>query len=131
VANEQLGRASLGADAAYCAVTGTAILAAVRPISRWTGLPAPAVAGVGVVASAWSGFVARSASQDNWQSGIRAVASTNAVAAGVLAVVAGRQSRRGMRLTLGAMAVEIGAFAAVQIASLVLPPNEGEDEPVG
>ncbi len=124
MANEELGRKALGADAAYCGAIGAVCIPASRPLSKWTGLPVPAVAGIGAGAAAWSGFVARSASQRNWQSGVRVVAAANAVAAGGLAFAAKRQSRRGMRLALGATALEVGAFAAVQIASLIVPGDE-------
>ena len=126
MANEELGRKALGADAAYCGAIGTACVAVSGPIAKWTGLPVPAVVGIGAGSTAWSGFVARSASQGNWQSGVRVVATANAVAAGALAFAAKRQSRRGMRLALGLTALEVGAFAAVQIASLIVPGDEDE-----
>jgi hypothetical protein len=127
MANEDLGRKALGADAAYCGAIGAVCIAASRPLAKWTGLPVPAVAGIGAGAAAWSGFVARSASQRNWQSGIRVVAAANVVAAGGLALAAKRRSRLGMRLALAGTAFEVGAFAAVQIASLIVPGTD-EDE---
>ena len=131
MANEELGRKALGVDAAYCGAIGAVCIVASRPLAKWTGLPVPAVAGIGAGAAAWSGFVARPASQRNWQSGVRVVAAANAVAAGALAFAAKRQSRRGMRLALGATALEVGAFAAVQIASLIVPGTDEDGQADG
>ena len=78
--------------------------------------------------AAWSGFVARSASQLDWESAVRTVAAANAAAATGLALAAGRHPRRAMRFVLGAIALEVAAFAAAQVGSLVVAEPEEEED---
>jgi hypothetical protein len=83
-AAEALGRRALGLDAAWCALAGTAALAAGGPVGRHVGLPAGAVRLAGAGALGWAAALAVWSLAERWQPGVRRAAGANVLGAAAL-----------------------------------------------
>lgn len=113
----RLGRWSLRLDAVYCLVTGLLVLGTAPLTATAVGLPAAWIAAVGALTVVWSGIV--------WQlsrrplvPGLRLVLVANTVASCGIAVFSLTASGLLALLTLLAIAVEVGGFAASQAVAL-------------
>ena len=93
-------------------------LALLGPLSRLLRVPEAALAAVGALTLAWAYVVVRLARRVDWRRPVAAVAAANVGAAGAIAAVAAISPTLGARLLLGAVAVEVAAFAAAQGVAL-------------
>lgn len=116
---EELGRRSLAADAAYCAGAATLTLLARGPLARMLAVPTLAIALPAVGTFAWAALVAKLARRPSWRPAVGTVAVANLGASALLLTAAAR--RREGRLLLAATALEVGGFAASQVAALRRP----------
>ena len=112
-------RRSLRADAAYCAGAGLIALALSGPLARWFHIDPLVVAGLGAATLVWAWLLTRLARRIGWREPLRLVAAVNALATIALGVVAALAPGAGSRLLLAAVALEVAAFAVVQLATLL------------
>jgi hypothetical protein len=113
-----VARRWLRLDAAYCAGAGLIALALAVPVGRLFHIPPWLAAVIGGATLVWAFLLTRLASRRDWRQSIRLVARANAAASlGLLAlgIVAPTVAAR---LLLVAVAIEVGAFAAVQLRTL-------------
>ena len=112
---ERRARRSLDLDAWYCGAVGAIAVALAPPLGRFFHVPALLVAAVGVATLVWAVLLTRLARAEEWRRHVTAVGAANSLAAiGVLGLAAVAPVREA-RLLLAAVAVEIGAFALVQL----------------
>lgn len=110
-------------DAVYCALTGSIALRAKRPLGAMFGVSPVLVGAAGGLTIAWSGLVAGVHGVDEWQVPVRAVAAANSLAAIGLLVAASRHPRPRASVLLGAVGVEVAAFAVSQVTALRAQPD--------
>jgi O-antigen/teichoic acid export membrane protein len=115
---ELAARRYLRIDAVYCAGAGVLALALCLPLARLYGVPPESIAGVGLTTVVWSWLLLRLAGRRDWRPALRLVAAANAAASAAVAVLAGVAPAGAPRLLLIAVAVEVAAFAAVQLRLL-------------
>ena len=118
MSGERLGRRLLRLDAVYCFAAGVIALVLSVPLGRLLDIPAGVPAAVGLATIVWALLLGRLAIRPDWRGAVARVAAANVVGAaaiGALAVVAPATAGR---LLLAAVAVEVAAFAAGQIAVL-------------
>ncbi len=113
------GRRALEAEAVYCAVVGVAAMALDRRLAGRLGMPRHFVRFAGGASLVWAGAVAGMSRQKPVAPALKAVATVNAVGAAGLAVVGARHPRMFGQLVFVGLAVEVGAFAGIQVAALV------------
>ena len=118
VRGETLGRRLLRLDAAYCAVAGLVATAAFAPLAELLAAPEAVLVLAGVAAVAWALVLRQLAKHPDWRMPVAAVAAANVLAAGAIGALAFATPRLAGQLLLGAVAVEVAAFAAGQIAAL-------------
>lgn len=113
------GRRALEADAVYCAVVGIAAMTLDRRLAGRLGMPRHLVRVAGGASLAWGGVVAGMSRQKPVAPALKAVAAVNAAGAAGLAVVGVRHPRMFGRLVFVGLALEVGAFAGIQVAALM------------
>src|SRR5919107_1769229 len=112
---EPRARRWLRLDAVYCAGAGLLAIVLAAPLGRLFHVPALLVAAIGVATLAWALILARLAALPRWRHPLRLVAAANAVASLAVMALAVVAPAAAGHLLLAAVAVEVGAFAAVQL----------------
>lgn len=115
---EALGRRLLRLDAAYCAAAGLITVAAFGPLSSLLAAPQALLVVAGVAALAWAVVLRHLARRTHWRSPVAVVAAANLLAAGAIAALAFATPELAGQLLLAAVAIEVTALAAGQIAAL-------------
>ena len=115
---ELVARRLLRFDAFYCAAAGLIALAACLPLARLLHVPAAAIAGVGATTVVWALLLARLARRRDWRQPLAIITGANAGASAAVAALAAVEPTLAGRLLLVAVAVEVAAFAAVQLRTL-------------
>jgi hypothetical protein len=115
---ERRARTWLRLDAAYCAGAGVLALALARPLSSLLHVPAAALVAIGLATVVWAALLAALARLAEWRQPLRLVAAANAVASVAVGLVAAFTPTDAGRLLLAAVAVEVAAFAGVQLRLL-------------
>jgi hypothetical protein len=105
-------------DALYCAGAGVVAVALCVPLARLFGVPFELVAAIGAAAVAWAWLLGRLAGRPEWRQPLQLVAAANALASAGVAVLAILVPGAAARLLLIAVAVEVAAFATVQLRLL-------------
>jgi hypothetical protein len=105
-------------DAAYCAGAGLLALGLARPLAELFDVPAAAVAALGAATLGWASLLALLARREAWRAPLLVVGVANALAAAAVAAAAVAAPATAARLLLVAVALEVGAFAAVQLRLL-------------
>jgi hypothetical protein len=95
------------------------MLVLAEPIGRLFDVPFAAVVGIGAATLVWAWLLTRLARQGDWRSPLRLVAAANAAASVGVAVLAALAPALAGRVLLLAVAVEVAAFAAIQLRVLV------------
>jgi hypothetical protein len=114
---ERRARRSLHVDAWYCGAAGAIAVALASPLGRFFHVPALLVAAVGAATLVWAVLLTRLARAEEWRRQVTAVGAANSLAAiGVLGLTAVAPTPEA-RLLLAAVALEVGAFALVQLRS--------------
>lgn len=115
----QPGRRALEADAVYCAVVGIAAMALDRRLAARLGAPRHLIRIAGGATLAWAGVLAGMSRQKPVSPALKSMALSNAVGAAGLAVIGVRHPRPFGQLVFVGLAIEVGAFAGIQVAALV------------
>jgi hypothetical protein len=115
---ETLGRRLLRLDAAYCTIGGLIAIAAFAPLAELVAAPSALLVAAGAAALVWALVLRRLARVAAWRAPVAVVAVTNLAAAGAIAALAFATPRVAGQLLLGAVAAEVGAFAASQLWAL-------------
>lgn len=116
--NELAARRWLRLDALYCAAAGVLALSLCVPLARLFDTPLALVVGIGVATTFWAWLLLRFAQREHWREPLRLVAAANAAASAGVAILAALAPAAAPRLLLIAVAVEVAAFAGVQIRVL-------------
>jgi hypothetical protein len=116
--SELVARRWLRLDALYCAAAGVLVLSLCVPLARLFDIPLALMAGIGVATTFWAWLLLRFAQREHWRRPLELVAAANAAASAGAAVLAARTPAAAPRLLLVAVAIEVAAFAAVQIRVL-------------
>ena len=106
-------------DAVYCGLVGAGGMLYAEPMAERLGVPPVVVRAAGAGTLAWAATVAGLASTDDWQRVTALVAVANigtAKGLGLWGLV--HANDRGRRL-LRTLAVQVGAFGAVQVVALI------------
>ena len=122
------GRRALEADAVYCAFVGIAAMALDRKLAPRLGTPRHLVRFAGGATLAWSGVVMGMSRQKPVSPALRTVATANALGAVGLAALGIRHPRSFGRVVFVGLAVEVGAFAGIQMAALVQERKLAKEE---
>lgn len=115
---ERLARRSLEFDAAYCAVSGTAVVVAASHLSAKLGIPAGALRIVGLTTIGWALLVGTWSRTSDWRRPTASVAIANGAAAAGLMIASRRRPPGGTRIGLALLGAEVGAFGASQAVAL-------------
>ena len=118
MSGEELGRRLLRLDAVYCAGAGAIALVLFSPLARLLDAPAPLLAALGILTVGWAWVLLRLAARSDWRRVLTAVASANGLAAAAVLALGMLVPGTTGRLLLAAVAVEVAALAAGQIAAL-------------
>jgi hypothetical protein len=110
-------------DAFYCAAAGVITLSLSGPLARLFEVPAAMVAGIGMVTVVWAWLLLRLARRQTWRRPLRLVAAANAAASMGVALLAVLAPATPARLLLIGVAVEVAAFATVQLRTLQRAEN--------
>ena len=102
-------------DAAYCAAGGVLAVVLADRLSELFGVPSRLLVGLGLAAVAWAVLLEVMSRTRRLRSALAAVCVANAIAAAACAVLAALATEAAGRLLLAAVAIEVGAFAAVQL----------------
>jgi hypothetical protein len=113
-----LARRWLRLDAVYCAAAGAIVVALSVPLGRLFHIPPSLAALIGGVTLVWALLLAHLASRQDWQQSIRLVVGANAAASLGLLALGVIAPTVAARLLLVAVAVEVAAFAVVQLRTL-------------
>jgi hypothetical protein len=119
VKKNQPGRRALEADAVYCAAVGVAAMALDRKLGARLSVPRHVVRFAGGATLVWGGVVAGMSRAQPVSPSLKTVAAANAIGAAGLAVLGIRQPRPFGQLLFVGLALEVGAFAGIQIAALI------------
>lgn len=110
---------SLRIDAAYCALLGVSVMVAAPLVTDALATPEPVLITVGAVTAAWAAVLCWLLAKVSLTVALRVVAGANLVAAAGLAIVSTVAATMPLAVALVALAVDIGVFAASQVAALV------------
>src|SRR4051794_20831791 len=111
-------RTWLRLDAIYCGGAAVIALALAEPLARLLHVGAPGVAAAGVATGGWTLVLVWVAARADLRQPLQLVAAANVAASMAVAVLAAVEPARAARLLLVAVAVEVGAFATVQLRLL-------------
>ena len=114
----RLGRISLTADAAYCALAAVCVLAYAQPLANALSVPVSSLAVAAAVTAGWAVVLHLVARRDALRSWLLRVLVANAVAAAAIIGLAISRPRDGVSLLLLAVAVEVALFATSQALAL-------------
>ena len=114
---ERLGRRLLRLDAAYCAVGGLIALVLVAPLASLLGVAEVVLAGSGALSIAWALVLLVLARRPEWRVAVTGVAAINVAAAGGIGALAVLMPALAAQLLLAAVALEVAALAAGQLAA--------------
>jgi hypothetical protein len=112
------GRRLLRLDAAYCAVAGAIALLLASPLASLLHVGAYLLAVAGLGAIVWAAVLLRLAARAEWPRAVALVAAANLGAAAGIAALAALTPELAGRLLLAAVAVEVAAFGAAQVAAI-------------
>jgi hypothetical protein len=118
VTGETLGRRLLRLDAAYCAVGGLIAVAAVAPLAELLAAPRGLLVAAGIGAIGWALLLHRLARRTDWRAPVAVVAAANLLGAAAIAALAFATPELAGQLLIAAVAIEVAAFAAGQVAAL-------------
>lgn len=118
MSGELLGRRLLRLDALYCAGAGLIALILFAPLAELFHIPGVLLVAVGVATLVWATLLHRLAVRLEWRAPVAIVAVANVAAAAAIAALAVVAPATAARVLLGAVAVEVAAFAAGQAAAL-------------
>jgi hypothetical protein len=118
MSGEALGRKLLRLDALYCAGAGLIALVLSAPLADLFGIPRLLLVVAGIATLAWATLLRRLAGSLEWRAPVAIVAVANVAAAGAIAVLAVVGHATAARLLLAAVAIEVCAFGAGQVAAL-------------
>lgn len=116
--SELAARRWLRIDALYCAAAGALAVSLCLPLARLFDVPVGVVAAIGVATIVWAWLLLRLAGGEDWRQPLRLVGAANAAASAGLAVLAALSPAAASRVLLIAVAIEVAAFAAVQLRML-------------
>ena len=105
-------------DAVYCGGAAVIAIALAEPLARLLHVSAPVVAAAGAATAAWALLLVALARRSDLRQPLQVVAAANAAASIAVALLAAVEPVRAARLLLVAVAVEVAAFAAVQLRLL-------------
>src|SRR6266540_3877610 len=118
MSGEVLGRRLLRLDAIYCTGAGLIALVLFAPLARVLETPRTVPLAAGAATLVWAAALLHLARRGAWRIPVATVAAANAGAALAIAVLAVFAPATAARLLLAAVAVEVAAFAAGQVAAL-------------
>ena len=118
MSHEQSARRWLRLDAVYCTGAGVLAVGLAAPLGHLFHVPRGLVAGIGAATLVWALLVGVLARREEWRSPLRLVGAANVVAAAGVVALAAVAPAAAARLLLAAVAVEVAAFAAVQLRLL-------------
>jgi hypothetical protein len=121
VDGQRLGRISLTADAAYCAVAALCLLVFAGPLSDALSVPTIGVALAALATAAWAVLLRLAARRAPLRPWLVRVLVANVMAAVVIGALAVIRPLDAFSLLLAAVAVEVAAFAASQVIALRRP----------
>ena len=101
-------------DAGYCALAGVLTIVLAAPLSHLFHAPSDVVAGLGVATLVWALLLVVVSRAERLERSVALVAGANGVVSAGLAALAAIAPALAARLLLLAVAIEVGAFAAVQ-----------------
>ena len=115
---EELGRRTLALDASYCAAAGAFALLARRALARLLGVGPALVGAAGGATIGWAALLATLTPRSAWRPAVLPLAAGNLAAASALLALAAAHPRARAQLLLARVGVDVGAFAAAQLAAL-------------
>lgn len=114
----RLGRLSLRLDAVYCGVAAAVVGLAADAWSGPSGAPAGLLRAIATLVAVWAGLLWLLARRGRVGRSLRFVGVANVVAAAAIAVAAALVPSIAMAVLLGAVAVEVAAFAISQAVAV-------------
>jgi hypothetical protein len=118
MSQELRARRWLRLDAVYCGAVAILALALAAPFGRLFHVPWVVVAAVGAATFVWACLLAMLSRRPAWRQPTTIVCAANAAASVGVAALAVISPAAASQLLLGAVAVEVAAFAIVQIRVL-------------
>jgi hypothetical protein len=118
VTGEVLARRTLRWDAVYCAGGGLLAIAFALPLARFFSVPSLILVATGAASIGWASVLWRLAQLKDWRRFAAIVAAVNLVAVAAIAVLAGFASSPAVSGLLAAVAIEVAAFATVELTAL-------------
>jgi hypothetical protein len=118
VDGHRLGRISLTADAAYCALAALCVLVFAQPLAHALSVPVGSLAVAAAATAGWAAVLRLVARRDALRPWLVRVLVANLVAAAAIIGLAISRPRDGVSLLLLAVALEVAAFAVSQALAL-------------
>jgi hypothetical protein len=118
VSRQSRARRWLRLDAGYCGAGGVLAVVLASPLSRLFHVPAALIVTIGVSAVIWACVLVVLARRGRWRRPLTAVSRANAAASAAMAALAAFAPEPAARALLAAVAVEVAAFAAIQLRLL-------------
>lgn len=118
---QRLGRLSLRADAAYCALAAFCLLIFVGPLARAMHTPIAVLIVASGATAVWALILRFAAHAPDVRPWLRGVLAANTAAAGWVALLAVTRPSDAMAFLLLAVAIEVAAFAVIQAVALRRP----------
>lgn len=118
VTTERRARRWLRLDALYCVAAGVLTLALTEPLGKLFHVTPELAAGAGAAAVVWGVLLARFATRLRWRAPLALVAIANAAASAALFVLAILAPGVTAHILLVAIALEVAAFASIQLRIL-------------
>ena len=115
---ERRARRWLQLDALYCVVAGVLTLTLAAPLGRLFHVAPELAAGAGAAAVVWGVLLARFATRLTWRVPLALVATANAAASAALVGLAIVAPGPAAHIVLAAVALEVAAFASIQLRIL-------------
>lgn len=115
---ERRARRWLRLDALYCVAAGVLTLTLAAPLGRLFHVAPELAAGAGAAAVVWGVLLARFATRLTWRVPLALVATANATASAALVGLAIVAPGPAAHVVLVAVALEVAAFASIQLRIL-------------